>query len=759
MSFADLSSLSGMDRSWLSGPTCQHVTRTLAHFAWQGCAVAVVFLIANIALQKKSANARYVAGVVTLTILALCPPITFSLLLSWPDQRIITTNVSISTSIAREMVALRNKNDVETSRLNEKAAMQTFHPQIDLASLSRITMADDSFSARTRWLEAVSPYAVVMYLIGIVAMLLRLMIGLWVGQRLRIASFVIFDEPTQRLACDVSSRLAIRVVPLVAYCQRVAVPVVLGVLRPMILLPPALMTGLSIEQLEALLTHEMAHIRRWDLVINLAQRVVEALLFFHPAVWFVSNRINAERENACDDLVLASGWRSLDYATALLRMAEHCALQRRQPINSSALLAASGSRPSQFKQRILRLLGESATPTPRLTRNGFGGLIAIVLMLLLASVVLTLQPDANTRPPKSTADHPNMEDVAMTEELPQSQSEEQQIEFALDLDEPLADVVIEGNSAIPDFDIVKHIKTRPGRPVTQSQIRDDADALVRTRCFASVEPTVRQTNEGAVLVFRVLERPIVRRVEYKGLKRVKKEVFDAMTQLKPGSPFDVNSNRECARRIEECYHEKGFAFATVELEVGNERNDRDVVFLVVEGPKVHVSSIKIEMFKESDDDTLTNIPRTKSRVLSVFGGTYDPTTIKDDIQGVMQYYHSLGYFDVNIKHRLKFSDDKENVEVHYDIDEGIRYKIRNIIVTGITVMTETEIRSTMHVAEDSAYNSRDISRDVDAIKTKYDRQGLLLTRIDAVLCWTANEGMVDLVYRIALAAQLDESSF
>ena len=316
------------------------------------------------------------------------------------------------------------------------------------------------------------------------------------------------------------------------------------------------------------------------------------------------------------------------------------------------------------------------------------------------------------------------------------------------LDEALSDVIIEGNSTIPDPEIAKHIKTRPGRPVTQKQIKDDVDALVRTRWFATVEPTLRRTDEGVVLVFRVLERPIVRRVEYKGLKKVKQKVFDAMTQLKPGSPFDVSSNRECARRIEEYYHDKGFAFATVELEKGNEREDREVVFLISEGPKVHVSSVKFDGNKDFYDGVLATKTRTKVRIIPYFGGKYDPSTIKDDIEGVKQYYHSLGYFDVDIKHSLKFSEDKSKVEIHYDVDEGIRYKIRNIEVDGNNILSQEEIRGMMKVAEGIPYNTRDINKDVDAIKTKYGEQGRLFCRVDAVPRWTEEEGIVDIVYKI-----------
>ena len=316
------------------------------------------------------------------------------------------------------------------------------------------------------------------------------------------------------------------------------------------------------------------------------------------------------------------------------------------------------------------------------------------------------------------------------------------------LDEAVVDVVIEGNSTIPNPEIAKHIKTRPGRPVTQKQIKDDVDALVRTRWFASVEPTLRRTDEGVVLVFRVLERPIVRRVEYKGLKKVKQKVFDSMTQLKPGSPFDVSSNRECARRIEEYYRDKGFAFATVTLEKGDDRDDREVVFLISEGPKVHVSSVQFDGNREFYDGILKTKTRTKTRILWLFGGKYDPSSVKDDIEGVKQYYHSLGYFDVDIKHRLEFSEDKSKLEIHYDVDEGIRYKIRHIEVAGNKILSEDQVREMMKVSEGVAYNSRDINKDVDTIKTKYGEQGRLFCRVDAVPRWTEDEGIVDIVYKI-----------
>ncbi len=151
----------------------------------------------------------------------------------------------------------------------------------------------------------------------------------------------------------------------------------------MILLPAALASGLSLDQLQTIVTHELAHIRRFDLLVNLLQRFVEAMLFFHPAVWYVSRRINIERENATDDMVLSAGFGPVHYADALVRMAElSYALRHRQPVGQGAALAAAGTNGSEFKRRVLRLVGGEQQPKLRLTRWG----LSLFLLAAIAAV-------------------------------------------------------------------------------------------------------------------------------------------------------------------------------------------------------------------------------------------------------------------------------------------------------------------------------------------------------------------------------------
>jgi hypothetical protein len=153
------------------------------------------------------------------------------------------------------------------------------------------------------------------------------------------------------------------------------VPVVVGHFRPAILLPVSALTGLTADQLEAILAHELAHIRRYDYLVNLLQTLMETLLFYHPAVWWISRKIRIERENCCDDLAVAVCGNRLTYAQALLTMET-----LRQPQLKFALAASGGS----LLDRIRRLID----PTYRSSSQRAVSLsVAVVLLAIFALLI------------------------------------------------------------------------------------------------------------------------------------------------------------------------------------------------------------------------------------------------------------------------------------------------------------------------------------------------------------------------------------
>ena len=142
-----------------------------------------------------------------------------------------------------------------------------------------------SSSERAGWLlPAIAPYVTIAYLGCVLFMMLSLVKGVWGGRRLRMSAIPIGDREFLTRIGEHAKRVGLRWGPAIAYCGEISVPVVVGILRPMVLLPASLASALSPDQLEALIMHELAHLRRYDPLMNLLQRVAVALLFFHPAV-------------------------------------------------------------------------------------------------------------------------------------------------------------------------------------------------------------------------------------------------------------------------------------------------------------------------------------------------------------------------------------------------------------------------------------------------------------------------------------------
>lgn len=314
--------------------------------------------------------------------------------------------------------------------------------------------------------------------------------------------------------------------------------------------------------------------------------------------------------------------------------------------------------------------------------------------------------------------------------------------------EPLADVRIEGNRTIPASAIGKYIKSRPGRPATAKQIREDVRALYGTRWFFSIEPRTTQSTKGPVLVFNVVERPIVRAVEFRGASKKHLKHLIAETGLKVGSAYDPTANRESARRIERYYREKGYHFAKATLVEGGDPKQRNVIFEIEEGPKVRVTGTRFLGNEFVSAAVLRLQLQTKRAFLWRFGGKYEPGSVTNDLAALKRYYHGLGFFDVDIQARPVFSDSKANVTIEYKVAEGPRYKIREVEFVGNEIFSEAELREEMNLAPGEFFNERDLNKDVSEFRGRYGELGRIFAKVEAVPRFLETPGEADIVFRI-----------
>ena len=325
------------------------------------------------------------------------------------------------------------------------------------------------------------------------------------------------------------------------------------------------------------------------------------------------------------------------------------------------------------------------------------------------------------------------------------------------LSDPIFDIAIEGNDTIETSAIRKLIRSAIGRPPAESQIREDVRALYSTRWFFSVEPRYRRATTGLVLVFRVIERPIVEKVEFRGNTRIKSGYLEKLTGLKAGSPFEVSLNREAANRIVEHYKSKGFPYTKVTLEKGDRREDRQVIFEIDEGPKVIVGSVKFDGNDSFSYGILKGKLSLKPAILGLpFLGKYKPEQLPEDVASLKQYYHSLGYFDVEIEKDVAIDESPWNplsykaahAIITYKIKEGPRFTIRNLVIEGNQIYSAEELSKDLKLRSGDPYNSRHMNKDVDGIKERYGSLGRAFANVEPVPRFLEESGTMDLVYQI-----------
>jgi len=328
---------------------------TLLHLLWQGAAVALLLGIVLRLLRKSSANLRYVVACSALALVVLAPAVTFFLISAPPTSAGIE---SAPVGPLADPLLARHTADMPLARAAEYMDMFT----------------------RTSWTQKVEnffapalPYIVAGWVLGVFALSLWHLGGWTHLQRLRRRLTKQADASLLAklgaLAEEVRITRPVRLVE----SALVQIPTVVGWLRPVILLPATALTGLSSDQVEALLAHELAHIRRGDYLINMLQTVVEILGFYHPAIWWISNKIRLERENCCDDIAVATCGDKMHYATALAEM------ERIRSARSELALAANGGN---LLTRIRRLIGKG--PAPKSRFNWAAALITAMVIAALA---------------------------------------------------------------------------------------------------------------------------------------------------------------------------------------------------------------------------------------------------------------------------------------------------------------------------------------------------------------------------------------
>ena len=313
----------------------------ILHLLWQGTALALLAALALRLLPRQANGARYA---VSLGALAAC----------------------VLAFVGTFWVAY------EAPRTSEYGALIQAVPGLGEEVLASLT--DTDLARRFGENDLVA----LLWLAGVLLLGLRLLNGVRWGLRLKGQSSLDVPEPWLRTLDQLRRDQGVRHAVILRTSESVESPAIVGWLVPMILVPTSAFTALTPDQLRCVLAHELAHLRRYDHLVNAAQAWVEVLLFFHPAVWWLSNRVREEREYCCDVAALRVTGSPRLLAQALTRLES-------LRLHSPSMALAARSHRSPLMKRITRILDPQHEPR-RTVGWGFSSLISVAVLALGAGV-------------------------------------------------------------------------------------------------------------------------------------------------------------------------------------------------------------------------------------------------------------------------------------------------------------------------------------------------------------------------------------
>lgn len=328
-----------------STPVTEALGWTLLHFVWQGMLLAGLAWTVLHLMRKTSAAARYMVCCAGMGLMLAAPVVTLVVIMR-QDARPVT-----------------------------EAALELF--LLDL-------------NAMPVWAKVAPflPWLTFFWLTGTLLFQGRVLLNWTQAQRMKRHGVSEAPGGARRMMNDLCTQLKVGRAVRLYESSLAQVPMVMGWLKPVILVPGYALTGLTAEQLKSVLAHELAHVRRHDYVVNLIQALFESLLFYHPAVWWISHRLRAEREYCCDDVAVSVCRDALCYARALSSL---------DTLGDEQCRPALATTGGNLMNRIFRIVGVSSTPSGRM--GGWLAPLAIILSMTGAVSAMSFGSDAGQEDP------------------------------------------------------------------------------------------------------------------------------------------------------------------------------------------------------------------------------------------------------------------------------------------------------------------------------------------------------------------------
>ncbi|MFO7971094.1 MAG: outer membrane protein assembly factor BamA, partial [Desulfobacterales bacterium] len=323
--------------------------------------------------------------------------------------------------------------------------------------------------------------------------------------------------------------------------------------------------------------------------------------------------------------------------------------------------------------------------------------------------------------------------------------------------EKIAKVLVAGNKRIEADAIKRNIKTKPGDVYIAKSLSQDLKDVYSMGYFEDIRIDAEDSPQGKIITFRVTEKASIRIIRFQGNKVYKDEEIKENLSIRTGSILNIFKVRSNIKRIEELYKEKNYHNVKVTYTINQlENNQADLEFVIQEGENILIKHIIFEGNNAYTDKELKKMMQTSEKGFFSWmtsSGELNRENLKQDIAKLSAFYYNNGYIQARIgEPQIEFREDR--IDITIKIDEGPRFKVSKVDITGDLILSEEELKEKLKVTKETYYNREIVRNDVLALTDLYSDEGYAYAEINPRIEKNFDELTVDITYVVAKGNQV-----
>jgi outer membrane protein insertion porin family len=322
----------------------------------------------------------------------------------------------------------------------------------------------------------------------------------------------------------------------------------------------------------------------------------------------------------------------------------------------------------------------------------------------------------------------------------------------------IAEVRVTGNERLAEHQVLRNVGSRPGRPFDPDILKQDIDQLWKMPEIKRVNgPYLETTPEGYIITIDVEEKPSLDSIEFIGNRGISDRALKKHLSITEGQSLDKYEIRMMKTRIEDFYREKGYPDTQVEIMDNGDESSNKVAFLIYEDQKQRFWSTKFDGNTVVSDGRLRTFVKSKPGIAKIIGGLAKRDEVDQDVKRLITYYHGLGYFNCRIGREVSESNDGRWLTLKFIIEEGPRYKVRNVAFLGNEKFEHGELVNLLKLkpteVDEPYFDSSQLNTDMVTLRDLYGSMGYVFANVEAEPRFLETPGTIDLVYKISEGKQ------